>query len=161
MNASPHSPHVEKAFSQNITITTIPWPAMSSNLTPLGHIWDFDERCKQTGDPPVQNMIVWKLQCTKLGNHYPWSVLEYSLVALRKWFGLSSGHVLDTLSTYVRLWYCLQEITNSVFDSNYPHCFSMDRFSIILSKQQLQYIILCYGMAVTMFWKRMAILYCP
>jgi hypothetical protein len=38
------------------TVTSVPWPAMSSDLNPIEHIWCKLVRRIQAGEPPVQNL---------------------------------------------------------------------------------------------------------
>ncbi|KAK7089854.1 hypothetical protein V1264_024905 [Littorina saxatilis] len=55
-NARPHRSRAVVDYLQNNAVTTLPWPAMSSDLNPLEHVWDILGRRIQALQPPVQTL---------------------------------------------------------------------------------------------------------
>ena len=55
-NARPHRSRAVTAYLQSEAVTSVPWPAMSSDLNPIEHIWDMLGRRIQAREPPVQNI---------------------------------------------------------------------------------------------------------
>ena len=55
-NARPHRSRAVTAYLQSEAMTSVPWPAMSSDLNPIEHIWDMLGRRIQALEPPVQNI---------------------------------------------------------------------------------------------------------
>ena len=55
-NACPHRSRAVTAYLQSEAVTSVPWPAMSSDLNPILHIWDMLGRRIQVLEPPVQNI---------------------------------------------------------------------------------------------------------
>ena len=55
-NAMPHRSRAVTAYLQSEAVTSVPWPAMSSDLNPIEHIWDMLGRRIQAREPPVQNI---------------------------------------------------------------------------------------------------------
>ena len=52
-NAWPHRSRAITAYLQSEAVTSGPWPAMSSDLNPIQHIWDRLGRRIQAREPPV------------------------------------------------------------------------------------------------------------
>jgi transposase len=44
------------AYLQSEAVTFVPWPAMSSDMNPIEHIWDMLGRRILAKEPPVQNI---------------------------------------------------------------------------------------------------------
>jgi transposase len=40
-NARPHRARIVQHFLQQEAVQTIPWPAMSPDMNPIEHVWDF------------------------------------------------------------------------------------------------------------------------
>jgi transposase len=55
-NVLSHRSRAVTAYLQSEAVTSVPWPAMSSNLNPIEHIWDMLGRRIQARKPPVQNI---------------------------------------------------------------------------------------------------------
>ena len=56
-NASPHRARiVQHFFLQQEAVQTIPWPAMSPDMNPIEHIWDFIGRKINQRNPKCQNV---------------------------------------------------------------------------------------------------------
>jgi transposase len=54
-NARPHRSRAVTAYLQSEAVTSVPWPAMSSDMNPIEHIWDMLGRRMLAKEPPVQN----------------------------------------------------------------------------------------------------------
>ena len=55
-NARPHRSKAVAAYLQSETVTSVPWPAMNTDLNPIEHIWDMLGRRREAREPPVQNI---------------------------------------------------------------------------------------------------------
>ena len=55
-NARPHRAHIVNDYLQNEAIETMQWPAMSPDMNPIEHVWDFIGRKINERDPPCQNI---------------------------------------------------------------------------------------------------------
>jgi hypothetical protein len=55
-NARLHRSIAVTAYFQSEAVTSVPWPAMSTDLNPTEHIWDMLGRHKQALASPVQNI---------------------------------------------------------------------------------------------------------
>ena len=55
-NARPHRSRAVTAYLQSEVVTSVPWPAMSSDLNPIEHMWDMLGRRIHAREPPVQNI---------------------------------------------------------------------------------------------------------
>jgi hypothetical protein len=55
-NARPHRSRAATPYLQSEAVTSVPWPAMSTNWNPIEHIWDMLDRRIQVREPPVQNI---------------------------------------------------------------------------------------------------------
>jgi transposase len=55
-NAMSHRSRTITAFLQSEAMTYVPWPTMSPDLNPIGHIWDMLDRRIQAREPLVQIM---------------------------------------------------------------------------------------------------------
>jgi hypothetical protein len=53
-NARPHSARLTTAFLRQQGINTLPWPAFSSDLSPIEHLWDQLGRAVRQGHPQPQ-----------------------------------------------------------------------------------------------------------
>lgn len=55
-NARPHRARIVTAYKEQEGIDTIFWPAMSPDMNPIEHVWDFIGRNLNRRDPPCQNL---------------------------------------------------------------------------------------------------------
>ena len=55
-NVRPHRSRAVTAYLQSEAVTSVPWPAMSTDLNPIEHIWDMLGRRMQAREPSVQNI---------------------------------------------------------------------------------------------------------
>ena len=55
-NARPHKARIVQHFLQQEAVQTIPWPAMSSDMNPLEHVWDFIGRKINQHIPKCKNI---------------------------------------------------------------------------------------------------------
>ena len=56
-NARPHRARiVQHFFLQQEAVQTIPWPAMSPDMNPIEHVWDFIGRKINQRNPKCQNI---------------------------------------------------------------------------------------------------------
>jgi transposase len=55
-NARPHRSRAVTAYLQSEAVTALPWEAMSPDLNPIEHAWDFLGRRVQAFEPHVQNL---------------------------------------------------------------------------------------------------------
>jgi hypothetical protein len=54
-NARPHRSRIVQHFLQQEAVQTIPWPAMSPDMNPIEHVWDFFGRKINQRNPKCQN----------------------------------------------------------------------------------------------------------
>jgi transposase len=55
-NARPHRSRVVTDYLRDQSITTLPWPVRSPDLTPIEYIWDIIGRRVKERTPPVQTL---------------------------------------------------------------------------------------------------------
>ena len=55
-NARPHRARIVQYFLQQEAVQTIPWPAMSPDMNPIEHVWDFIGRKINQHNPKYQNI---------------------------------------------------------------------------------------------------------
>jgi hypothetical protein len=55
-NARPHRARIVQHFLQQEAVQTIPWPAMSPEMNPIEHVWDFIGRNINQHNPKCQNI---------------------------------------------------------------------------------------------------------
>ena len=55
-NARPHRARIVQHFLQQEAVQTIPWPAMSPDMNPIEHVWDFIGRKIYQRNPKCQNI---------------------------------------------------------------------------------------------------------
>jgi transposase len=55
-NARPHRARIVHSFIQQEAVQTIPWPAMSPDMDPIEHVWDFIGRKINQRNPKCQNI---------------------------------------------------------------------------------------------------------
>ena len=55
-NARPHRARIVQHFLQQEAVQTIPWPAMSPDMKPMEHVWDFIARKINQRNPKCQNI---------------------------------------------------------------------------------------------------------
>ena len=55
-NARPHRARIVQHFLQQEAVQTIPWPAMSPDMNPIGHVLDFIGRKINQRNPKCQNI---------------------------------------------------------------------------------------------------------
>ena len=55
-NARPHRTRIVQHFLQQEAVQTIPWPAMSLDMNPIEHVWDFIGRKIYQRNPKCQNI---------------------------------------------------------------------------------------------------------
>jgi hypothetical protein len=55
-NAKPHRARIVQHFLQQQAVQTIPWPAMSPDMNPIEHVWDFIGRKINQRNPKCQNI---------------------------------------------------------------------------------------------------------
>ena len=55
-NAKPHRARIVQHYLQQEAVQTIPWPAMSPDMNPIEHVWDFIGRKINQRNPKCQNI---------------------------------------------------------------------------------------------------------
>jgi hypothetical protein len=55
-NARPHTARIVQQFLEQEAVQTIPWPAMSPDMNPIEHVWDFIGRKINQRNPKCQNI---------------------------------------------------------------------------------------------------------
>jgi transposase len=55
-NARPHRAQIVQHFLQQEALQTIPWPAMSPDMNPIEHVWDFIGQKINQRNPKCQNI---------------------------------------------------------------------------------------------------------
>jgi transposase len=55
-NARPHRSRAVTAYLQSEAVTSVPWPALSTDLNPIEHIWDMLGHRMLPREPPVQSI---------------------------------------------------------------------------------------------------------
>jgi hypothetical protein len=57
-------PELYNIFLQQEAVQTIPWPAMSPDMNPIEHVWDFIGRKINKRNPKCQNIVFLACQIT-------------------------------------------------------------------------------------------------
>jgi transposase len=55
-NARPHRVRIVNQYKQQEAIDTIPWPAMSPDMNPIEHVWDYIGQRLNHRNPQCQNL---------------------------------------------------------------------------------------------------------
>jgi transposase len=55
-NARPHTARIVQHVLEQEAVQTIPWPAMSPDMNPIEHVWDFIGRKINQRNPKWQNI---------------------------------------------------------------------------------------------------------
>ena len=55
-NARTHRARIVQHFLQQVAVQTIPWPAMSPDMNPMEHVWDFIGRKINQRNPKCHNI---------------------------------------------------------------------------------------------------------
>ena len=55
-NARPHRAQIVQHFLQQEAVQTIQWPAMSPDMNPIEHVWDFIGRKINQRNPKCQHI---------------------------------------------------------------------------------------------------------
>jgi transposase len=55
-NARPHRARIVQKILQQEAVQAIPWPAMSPDMNPIEHVWDFIGRKINQRNPKCQNI---------------------------------------------------------------------------------------------------------
>jgi transposase len=67
-NASPHMTRIVQDYLQQEAIELLPWPAMSPNVNPIEHLWDYLGRKVNARIPSVKTFRNYGLFWFKNGN---------------------------------------------------------------------------------------------
>jgi transposase len=67
-NARPHRALIVQHFLQQEAVQTIPWPAMSPDMNPIEHVWDFIGRKIYQRNPKCQNIDELTMTWQKWGS---------------------------------------------------------------------------------------------
>jgi transposase len=55
-NARPHRGRIVKYYLRHEAIETLPWPAMSPDMNPIEHVWDYLGRRLNERNPRCENI---------------------------------------------------------------------------------------------------------
>ena len=55
-NARPHRARIVNQYKQHEAIDTIPWPAMSPDMNPIEHVWNYIGQRLNHRNPQCQNL---------------------------------------------------------------------------------------------------------
>ena len=83
-NARPHVAQVIRNHLHNQQIETLPWPAVSPDLSPLEHLWDVMERClrRRSVEPANHQQLAQALQ--ELWNAIPQRQIVHLINSMRR-----------------------------------------------------------------------------
>ena len=70
-NARPHRARIVQYFLQQEAVQTIPWPAMSPDMNPIEHVWDFIGRKIYQRNPKCQNIDELRTAILQEGQQFP------------------------------------------------------------------------------------------
>ena len=69
-NARPHRARIVQHLLQQAAVQTIPWPAMSPDMKPIEHVWDFIGRKINQRNPKCQNIDELRTAKASCAKHY-------------------------------------------------------------------------------------------
>jgi transposase len=70
-NARPHRARIVQHFLQQEAVQTIPWPAMSPDMNPIEHVWDFIGRKINQRNPKCQNIDELRTAILQAWHQFP------------------------------------------------------------------------------------------
>jgi hypothetical protein len=103
-NARPHRSRAVTAYLQGEAVTSVPWPALSPDLNPIGHIWDMSilsidlHSSKSTIQLPFhfQNVtyeLLDEIYYLKFSTGYMQSIRQLEATLHREWQQLSQQYI--------------------------------------------------------------------
>jgi transposase len=70
-NARPHRARIVNQYKQQEAIDTIPWPAMSPDMNPIEHVWDYIGQRLNHRNPQCQNLAELRTSMVKEWQNFP------------------------------------------------------------------------------------------
>lgn len=83
-NARPHRARVVRDFIETEAIDTLPWPAMSPDMNPIEHVWDFIGRKVNQRNPRCQNVRELEVALVEEWQRFPQYRLRRLVAGMRR-----------------------------------------------------------------------------
>ena len=75
-NARPHRDRIVQHILQQEAVQTMPWPAMSPDMNPIEHVWDFNGRKINQHNPKCQNIDELRTAILQEWQQFPQELLR-------------------------------------------------------------------------------------
>jgi transposase len=114
-NARPHRARIVQHFLQQEAVQTIPWPAMSPDMNPIAHVWDFIGRKINQRNPKCQNIDELRTAILQEWQQFPRERLGLLCETRR---GVLQNFTIHAVDILVIHWYALHIRTTDAFKSS-------------------------------------------
>ena len=114
-NARPHKARIVQHFLQQEAVQTISWPAMSPDMNPIEHVWDFIGRKINERNPKCQNIDELRTAILQEWQQFPKNGLG---VLCEAWRDVLQNFTINAVDILVIDFYALHIRTVDAFKSS-------------------------------------------